>query len=86
MARNKNGPPELDQAKVTAAVLALLAEDRETRIDDKHEPRKTEAVLAGAGLTSTEIAHLLGKNQGAVAKTITRSRAKKKGSKKGGKR
>jgi DNA-directed RNA polymerase specialized sigma24 family protein len=73
---------QLDQAKATAGVLALLADERERRTDENHEPRRTESVLAGAGLTAPEIAALLGKNKDAVAKAITRGRtAKKKTSK-----
>lgn len=66
---------ELDQAKATAGVLALLADERERQTDEKHEPRRTEVLLAGAGLTAPEIASLLGKNRDAVAKAITRGRA-----------
>jgi DNA-directed RNA polymerase specialized sigma24 family protein len=79
----KNAPLELDQAKGTAGVLALLADERERRTDEKHELRRTEVVLAGAGLTPAEIASLLGKNRDAVAKAISRGRtAKKKPSRK----
>jgi hypothetical protein len=80
----KKQPLELDERKATAGLLALAAEERETRIDDKHEPRKTEAVLNGAGLTASEIGALMGKNPDAVAKAISRSRQPKKRSKKRG--
>lgn len=73
------GSEPIEQAKATAAVLALLVEEHEARTDEKHEPRKTEVVLAGAGLTASEIAGLMGKNKDAVAKAITRGRAKKGG-------
>ena len=82
MAQPKRQQPlELDQAKATAGVLALLADERERRTDEKHEPRRTESVLVGAGLTAPEIAALLGKNRDAVAKAITRGRTPKKASK-----
>lgn len=79
MAQPKRQQPlELDQAKATAGVLALLADERERRTDDQHEPRRTELVLSDAGLTAPEIAALLGKNRDAVAKAITRGRTPKK--------
>ena len=64
----------LDQVKATAGVLALLAEAQELRVDETREPRRTEIVLADAGLTAPEIAALLNKNEGAVSKAISRAR------------
>lgn len=73
-----NKPEPLDQATATAAMLALLVEDQASRTDEKHQPRKTEVLLAAAGLTAPQIAGLMGKNKDAVAKAITRGRAKGK--------
>lgn len=71
--KNQKKPLELPPDKSTAGLLALQLEDRETRIDDNHEPRKSEVVLSGAGLSNSEIAALLGKQPNAVAMTISRS-------------
>jgi DNA-directed RNA polymerase specialized sigma24 family protein len=71
-------PIELPHEKAAAGLLALQLEDRETRIDQKHEPRKSEVVLAGAGLSNAEIAALLGKQPNAVGMTISRATKPKK--------
>jgi DNA-directed RNA polymerase specialized sigma24 family protein len=72
-------PPEslepLDQGKALNAVLALLVAQREERISTNGaEPRKTELILASAGLNATEIAPLVGKKYDAVVKAIQRGR------------
>jgi DNA-directed RNA polymerase specialized sigma24 family protein len=85
MAAARDQPLELSADKSAAGSLALQIEERERRLDEKHLPRKTEVVLAGAGLTSAEIAALMGKEKGAVAKAITRSRAKRKARKRANK-
>jgi DNA-directed RNA polymerase specialized sigma24 family protein len=77
---------ELSADKSSAALLALQIEEREVRLDEKHLPRKTEVVLAGAGLTAPEIAVLMGKEKGAVAKAISRGRAKRKSRKRAAKK
>lgn len=74
----KQQPLELSAEKSSAGLLALQVEEREVRLDEKHLPRKTELVLSGAGLNAQEIAALMGKEKGAVAKAITRGRAKRK--------
>lgn len=69
-------PLSLD--KSMAAVLAMLVADREDRLNGTQngDPRKTELVLATAGLQAAEIAPLVGKNAEAVRKAIQRGRAK----------
>jgi hypothetical protein len=65
----------LDQGKALNAVLALLVAQRDERIGTNGaEPRKTEVILASAGLNASEIAPLVGKKYDAVAKTIQRGR------------
>lgn len=61
-----------------AAVLAMLVVDREDRLGSVQngDARKTELVLATAGLQAPEIAPLVGKNVDAVRKTIQRGRVK----------
>jgi DNA-directed RNA polymerase specialized sigma24 family protein len=61
--------------KALAGMLALLVAEREERLDDDKAPRKTEVVLASAGLTANEIAALVGKNVDAVRKAIQRGRS-----------
>jgi DNA-directed RNA polymerase specialized sigma24 family protein len=81
LATKKQDPQPLDQGKAFAAMLALMVADREDRLAVGHngrggEPRKTEVILADAGLTSSEIAPLVGKKLPAVKKTIQRGRSK----------
>lgn len=70
----------LDSDKALTGILAVLVADREERLSDRSEPRKTEVVLAEAGLNYAEIAALTGKKYEAVKMSIRRSRepAKKK--------
>jgi hypothetical protein len=55
-------------------ILAVLVDEREARIADKYQPRKTEVLLAEAGLSYGEIATLLNKDYNAVRMAVTRSR------------
>jgi DNA-directed RNA polymerase specialized sigma24 family protein len=57
-------------------VLALMVDEREARVGNDRSARKTELLLADAGLSIGEIASLLDKKYDAVAKTISRGRAK----------
>jgi predicted transcriptional regulator len=57
-------------------VLALMADEREARVGSDRGARKTELILADAGLSIGEIASLLGKNYDAVKQTIRRGRTK----------
>jgi DNA-directed RNA polymerase specialized sigma24 family protein len=82
--KTKNQP--LDQDKALAGVLALLVAQREEQLGaEGAEERKTEVILASAGLQANEIAPLVGKNYDAVKKTIQRGRQgpKKKAPSKG---
>jgi len=68
-------PQPLSLDKSMAAVLAMLVADREDRLaEDGKEPRKTELVLATAGMQASEIAPFVGKNVEAVRKAIQRGR------------
>jgi DNA-directed RNA polymerase specialized sigma24 family protein len=78
MAAKKAEPLKLDSEKALGGVLALLAAEREERLDDNREPRKTEVVLAGAGLTNSEIAALIGKSPNAVGMAVSRAATAKK--------
>jgi DNA-directed RNA polymerase specialized sigma24 family protein len=57
-----------------AGVLALLVDEREERSKDNKEARKTELILAEAGLSPDDIAAVMDKNLGAVRKAIQRGR------------
>lgn len=57
-----------------AAIVALLAAERDERLSASETPRRSEVVLAQAGLSAQQIANLLGKNYAAVAKTLQRAK------------
>jgi DNA-directed RNA polymerase specialized sigma24 family protein len=65
-------PPE----STMAGLLALLVDEREARTRDDKEARKTEVLLADAGLSVDDIATVMGKNPGAVRKSIQRGRGR----------
>lgn len=61
-------------------VLALMAADRDERIDGP-PPRRSELVLADAGFSAREIAKLTGRDYEAVRSSLRRrAQAKAKGS------
>lgn len=66
---------QIQPESAMAGVLALLADEREARTKDDKEARKTEVLLDGAGLAVDDIAAVMGKNAGAVRKTIQRGRS-----------
>jgi DNA-directed RNA polymerase specialized sigma24 family protein len=71
---------ELTVERAMIGLLALMAADRDERVaaHDKSPapPRRTEVVLADAGLTSQQIGLLLNKKPNSVAKTISRAKQK----------
>ena len=72
-AKPKNAP-QLPTDKALTGILAVLVADREERLNGKTKPRKSEVVLADAGLGLTEIASLTGKNYDSVKTTVRRGR------------
>lgn len=72
--QKKDETLELDQDKALAGVLGLLVAEREERLSDKKDPRKTEVILADAGLAIGDIAKLMGKKYDAVKMAIRRGR------------
>ena len=67
----------LGSDKALSAVVALLVAEREDRIaTNGGNARKTDSILAASGLSAAEIAPLVGKNLGAVRKTIERGKIK----------
>lgn len=71
---SKDADSTLTGDKALAGMLALQVAEREERLGDEKDARKTEVVLASAGLTATEIAALMGKKVDAVRKAIQRGR------------
>ena len=61
---------------VMRAVVALLADEREARVANNRDARKTEELLADAGFSIGEIASLLGKPYETVKSTLRRGRSK----------
>lgn len=65
----------LEQAMT--GVLAMLAAERDDQANPIRKPeerRKTEVILADAGLAPAQIAIILGKKANSVSKTIERAR------------
>jgi hypothetical protein len=61
----------LDASRVLLGVLALIAADRDERIEGT-TPRRSELVLADAGFTAREIAKLTGRDYEAVRSSLRR--------------
>ena len=59
-------------------ILAVLVDEREARLGEGYEVRKTEVLLSEAGLSYDEIAALLNKNKDAVRMAVSRARKPKK--------
>jgi hypothetical protein len=72
MPTEKNKGQEVSVDAATLAILALLIDEREQRIKETKGARKTEVLLAAAGLSGSAIASLVGKNVDAVRKTLQR--------------
>jgi hypothetical protein len=75
------GSAELPLDVAMVGILAMLVAEREDRMllhdpKAKAEPRKTEVVLADAGLSAIQIGRLPGKKPNTVLKTISRARGK----------
>lgn len=69
-----------ETTKLLRALLSLAVDEREQGLTTNPGARKTELILDAAGLDSSEIAVLIGKQAGSVRMTL--SRARKGGSKK----
>jgi len=71
----KKDSPSIEADKALAGVLALLVAEREERNGSKGEPRKTELILAGVGLSIGDIANATGKSYDAVKQTLRRGKS-----------
>jgi DNA-directed RNA polymerase specialized sigma24 family protein len=66
---------DAELTKLLRGVLALLAADRDDRVaGEKARPRRSELVLAEAGLSVGEVAALLGRNRETVKSAVRRAR------------
>lgn len=76
--QSRNGDAVISSEAALAGILALLATERDDRLGETptDKQRRTELVLADAGLTATEIGIVLNKKPGTVAKAVSRARAK----------
>lgn len=62
-----------DSRQILLAILALLVDERESRVADQPGARRTELVLSTAGLDAAVIAALLNKQVAAVRMAIYRA-------------
>lgn len=74
---DERATPTSGSERVLLGMLALLAADRDERVEGT-TPRRTEIILDDAGFSAREIAQLTGKEYEAVRSSIRRA---KKGSK-----
>ena len=72
--RSAKDRQEISMGASLAGVLALMIDDRESRVRDDKDAAKTEVLLANAGLSIDDIAALLGKSYDAIRVSISRSR------------
>jgi DNA-directed RNA polymerase specialized sigma24 family protein len=64
------------QERLLAGLVALLAAERDERLDHRIDERRSEVLLADAGLSISEIADVLGRSPEAVKSTVRRHRAR----------
>jgi hypothetical protein len=70
-------PPEDLSQRALLGILALLAADRDERLEGG-TPRRTEIVLSDAGFSAREIANLTGREYEAVRSSLRRADKAKK--------
>lgn len=62
------------EPRLLVALVALLVDEREARVEGERSAAKTEVILSAAGLEVREIAALLDKKPDAVRKTLQRAK------------
>lgn len=68
---SKDSQVRIEDAHLMRAVLALMAADRDERIEGS-SPRRSEIVLADAGFSAREISGLTGRKYEAVRSALRR--------------
>jgi DNA-directed RNA polymerase specialized sigma24 family protein len=72
----KTEKPLVSVEAALLGILALLADEREERIANDRDARRTEVILHEAGLSIGEVAALLDKNYETVKSAIRRGRGR----------
>lgn len=76
MSTNRTEQDGIGLEGVMRAIVTLLADEREARIANEKDARKTEVLLSEAGMSIGEIATLLGKKYDTVKTTLLRAKPK----------
>lgn len=76
---SSKAPEPLTAEIALTGLLALMVDDRESRLADGYKPQKTVSLLHDAGLNVDQIAQIIGKNTPAVAKAIQRDKKTREG-------
>jgi DNA-directed RNA polymerase specialized sigma24 family protein len=77
MSDERATPTATGSERVLLGMLALLAADRDERVEGT-TPRRTEIILDDAGFSAREIAQLTGKEYEAVRSSIRRAKSSAK--------
>jgi DNA-directed RNA polymerase specialized sigma24 family protein len=73
---DKSSDGLLDERAASAGLLALMADQREARLQGEDSEVKTEVLLERADLSIAQMARLLDKKPDAIRKTLQRARKK----------
>ncbi len=84
VSNGNNHSADLSEREVLMAILAMLVDEREAKMESDPARRRTELVLAGAGLSAATIAALLNKRVGTVEMAIYRDKKKSQNGKASG--
>lgn len=75
-ARDSGGQDTIPPGAAMAGILALLADERESRTKGDKSAEKTEVLLANAGVPIDGIAAATGKKRDAVRMAISRAKGR----------
>lgn len=73
--QTKKAQHQVPTESALAGLLALFIDERENRVGESKGDKKTEVVLASAGMSIDDIAAVTGKKRDAVRMAIQRGRA-----------
>lgn len=71
-----DGLSDVGTREILLAMLALMVDERESRLPDQPSRQRVELVLAQAGLSAAAIAQLLNKQVGTVQMALYRAKTK----------